>query len=334
MEWPGERAEDIRDGQTMPSKERRLMRVGLQVPSFTWPNGQSQLGDTFAHIAREAERAGFYSLWVMDHFFQLPNLGPVDHEMLEGWTTLGFAAGVTNRIKLGTLVTGVTYRHPAILVKTATTLDVLSHGRAYFGIGAAWNEEEHVGLGVPFPPRKERFERLEEALRLAHQMWEGNQQPFEGKHYQAQRPLNSPQSVQRPHPPIMIGGGGEQKTLRLVAQYADACNLFGRIGTDELRRKLEVLQEHCRQVGRPYEEIEKTTLNTIYLSSDAASDTTSPLAAITMTPQAAVEYCAQQAAMGFDQAIFNMPNVSDPAVFDLFGHEVIPAVEQLAIAGR
>src|SRR5262249_54037456 len=157
--------------------------------------------------------------------------------------------GVTNRIKLGTLVTGVTYRHPAILVKTATTLDVLSHGRAYFGIGAAWNEEEHVGLGVPFPPRKERFERLEETLRLAHQMWEGNQQPFEGKYYQAQRPLNSPHSVQRPHPPIMIGGGGEQKTLRLVAQYADACNLFGRIGDNELRRKLEVLQEHCRQVG-------------------------------------------------------------------------------------
>lgn len=302
------------------------MRVGLQVPSFTWPNGQSQLGDTFAHIAREAERASFYSLWVMDHFFQIRVQGPAENEMLEGWTALGFAAGVTNRIKLGTLVTGVTYRYPAILIKTATTLDVLSHGRIYFGIGAAWNEEEHVGLGVPFPPLKERYERLEETLRLALQMWEGSEQPFEGTHYQAQRPLNNPRPVQRPHPPIMIGGGGEQKTLRLVAQYADACNLFGRLGNEELQRKLEVLQEHCRQVDRPYEEIEKTSLSTVHLTANGVDGT--------MTPKDVIEYCAQQAAMGFDQAIFNMPNVSDPAVFDLFGLEVIPAVERLAVAGR
>ncbi|MBA2285137.1 MAG: LLM class F420-dependent oxidoreductase, partial [Ktedonobacteraceae bacterium] len=200
------------------------MRVGLQVPNFTWPNGQSELGDTFALIAERAERAGFYSMWVMDHFFQIRMAGPPEHEMLEGWSALAFAAGRTNRIKLGTMVTGVTYRYPAILVKTATTLDVLSHGRAYFGIGAAWNEEEHKGLGVPFPPIAERFERLEETLQIAHQMWSGDDKAFAGKHYQLERPLNSPQSVQKPHPPILIGGGGERKTLRLVAQYADACN--------------------------------------------------------------------------------------------------------------
>jgi len=169
------------------------MRLGLQVPNFTYPNGQSELGDTFALIAERAERAGLYSLWVMDHFFQIQVVGPAEREMLEGWSALAFAAGHTNRIKLGTMVTGITYRHPGLLVKTATTLDVLSHGRAYFGVGAAWNEQEHMGLGVPFPPLKERFERLEEALQIAHQMWAGDDKPYEGKHYQLTRPLNSPQ---------------------------------------------------------------------------------------------------------------------------------------------
>src|SRR5262249_53424552 len=218
------------------------MRVGLQVNNFTYPNGQSQLDDPFASMSGRVERAGFYSLWVMDHFFQIRGNGPSENEMLEGWTALGFAAGVTNRLRLGTMVTGITYRHPGVLVKTATTLDVLSHGRAYFGIGAAWNEEEHRGLGIPFPPLKERFERVEETLRIAHQMWSGDEAPLMGQHYQLERPLNVPQSVQRPHPPILIGGSGEQKTLRLVAQYGDACNLFARLGDDELRRKLAVLR--------------------------------------------------------------------------------------------
>src|SRR5918912_946940 len=169
------------------------MHLGLQVPDFTWSADQGQLGDTFAVIAQRAERAGLYSLWVMDHFFQLRVLGPPEHEMLEGWSALAFAAARTNRIKLGTMVTGVTYRHPGILIKTATTLDVLSHGRAYLGIGAAWNEEEHRGLGVPFPPLAERFERLEETLQIAHQMWSGKEQPFVGKHYRLERPLNNPQ---------------------------------------------------------------------------------------------------------------------------------------------
>src|SRR5215475_1783928 len=206
------------------------MRVGLQVPNLTWPNRPGELGDTFSVIAERAERAGVYSFWMMDHFFQIRSVGPAEHEMLEGWSALAFAAARTNRIKLGTMVTGVTYRSPGILVKTATTLDVLSHGRAYFGIGAAWNEQEHKGLGVPFPPVAERFERLEETLQIAQQMWAGDERPYAGKHYQLQRPLNSPQAVQRPHPPILIGGGGEKKTLRLVAKYGDACNLFVRFG--------------------------------------------------------------------------------------------------------
>ncbi|HLJ34500.1 MAG TPA: LLM class F420-dependent oxidoreductase [Ktedonobacteraceae bacterium] len=301
------------------------MRLGLQVPSFTWPNGQSQLGQTFGRIAERADQAGLYSLWVMDHFFQIPNVGPAENEMLEGYTALAFAAGRTSRIKLGTMVTGVTYRHPGLLVKTVTTLDVLSQGRAYLGIGAAWNEQEHKGLGVPFPPTAERFERLEETLRIAQQMWAGDEKPFEGKYYHLERPLNSPQSVQRPHPPILIGGVGERKTLRLVAQYADACNIFARLGDDVLKHKLDVLRDHCQSIGRPYEEIEKTTLDTLRLSRDGSNGT--------MTPSAAIDYFAHLASMGIDQAIFNMRNVSDPAIFDLLG-EIVPQVEKIAVAGR
>ena len=301
------------------------MRLGLQVPSFTWPGGQSQLGPTFARIAERADSVGLYSLWVMDHFFQIAMAGPPENEMLEGYTALAFAAGHTSRIKLGTMVTGVTYRYPGLLVKTVTTLDVLSQGRAYFGVGAAWNEEEHKGLGVPFPPTAERFERLEETLKIANQMWAGDEKPFEGKHYQLERPLNSPQSIQRPHPPILIGGVGERKTLRLVAQYADACNIFARLGDDVLKHKLDVLRDHCQSIGRPYGEIEKTTLDTLRLSRDGSNGT--------MTPSAALDYFAHLAEMGIDQAIFNMPNVFDPAVFDLLA-DIVPQAEKIAVAGR
>lgn len=302
------------------------MRVGLQVPSFTWPSGQSQLGDTFGLIAERAERAGFYSLWVMDHFFQISFAGPPELEMLEGWSALAFAAGRTNHIKLGTMVTGITYRHPGLLVKTATTLDVLSHGRAYFGIGAAWNEEEHKGLGVPFPPMAERFERLEETLQIAHQMWSGDEKPFEGKHYQLARPLNSPQSVQKPHPPILIGGTGERKTLRMVAQYGDGCNLFARLGDAELKRKLDILRGHCQTIGRPYEQIEKTTLDSFRLTHDGRDGS--------LTPAALIEQLSHLAEMGIDQAIFSLHNVSDLEPFDLLATEVIPAAAKIAVAGR
>ncbi|MGO8947544.1 MAG: LLM class F420-dependent oxidoreductase [Ktedonobacterales bacterium] len=301
------------------------MRMGLQVSNFTYPNGQSQLGDTFGQIARRAERAGFYSLWVMDHFFQIPNIGPAENEMLEGWSALAFAAGQTNHIKLGTLVTGVTYRHPGLLVKTATALDVLSHGRAYFGVGAAWNEQEHRGLGVPFPSTSERFERLEELLQIAHRMWSGNEEPYAGTHYQLERPLNSPQSVTRPHPPILIGGSGEQKTLRLVAQYADACNLFA-MGDDVLRHKLDVLRGHCERLGRPYGEIEKTALSILRLSADGSTGT--------MTPKAAVDYFAHLAELGIDQVILGLPNVTELEVFDLLASEVVPEVDKLVPAER
>jgi F420-dependent oxidoreductase-like protein len=247
-------------------------------------------------------------------------------EMLEGWSALAFAAGVTNRIKLGTMVTGVTYRHPGLLVKTATTLDVLSHGRAYFGIGAAWNEEEHRGLGVPFPPLAERFERLEETLQIAHQMWQGDEKPFNGKHYSLERPLNSPQSVQRPHPPIVIGGTGERKTLRMVAQYGDGCNLFEGLGKDEIQRKLDVLRDHCQSIGRPYGDIEKTTLGHLTITRDGRNDT--------LPPNAAIDHFAALAEIGIDHAIFTLLNATDVEAFEVLATQVIPEVEKIRVAGR
>ena len=238
------------------------MKCGLQVSDFTWPDAPQSIGPTFARIARDADQAGMASLWVMDHFFQIRSIGPSEHEMLEGYSGLAYAAGVTERITLGTMVTGVTYRHPGLLIKTVTTLDVLSSGRAWLGIGAAWNEEEHRGLGVPFPSTKERFERLEETLQLAHQMWSGDDSAFEGRHHQLERPLNSPPALSTPHPRILVGGGGEKKTLRLVAQYADACNIFD-MGPDAVRAKYDVIRRHCEAVGRDDDDIEKTVLTRV-----------------------------------------------------------------------
>jgi F420-dependent oxidoreductase-like protein len=302
------------------------MRVGVQISNFSWPGGAAEIGPTFGRLAEEADRAGLASFWVMDHFFQIGLNGPPEMEMLEGYSALAFAAARTRQIQLGTLVTGVTYRHPGILVKTATTLDVLSGGRAYLGIGAAWFEEEHQGLGVPYPPTAERFERLEETLRIARQMWAGDETPFVGKHYQLARPLSSPQALRRPNPPIMIGGGGERKTLRLVAQYADACNLFGTLSPDELRRKLDILREHCAAVGRPYEAIEKTTILRLAITRDGRDGT--------LTPAAAVEQLAAQAALGIDHVILSMPNVTAPGHFDLLATDVIPQATALTVAGR
>ncbi|MFD0686659.1 LLM class F420-dependent oxidoreductase [Actinomadura fibrosa] len=288
------------------------MRIGLQVPSFTFPGGPEQIGPAFGRIAREADQAGLHSLWVMDHFFQITMVGPPEDPMLEAYSTLAYAAALTERITLGTMVTGVTYRHPGILVKTVTTLDVLSGGRAWLGIGAAWNEEESKGLGVAFPPTAERFERLEETLRIAHQMWKGDESPFQGEYYQLERPLNSPQSVRRPHPPILIGGGGEKKTLRFVAKYADACNLFD---GDELPRKVDVLREHCEREGRDYTEIEKTALTfTQEPSVDAAVDTVGRLAE-----------------RGIDQVIFSQGAGQDLA--GILG-EALAQTEKIVPAGR
>jgi len=293
------------------------MRIGLQVPSFTWPGGTAEIGARLAEIGRTADDAGFYSLWVMDHFFQIGMVGPPEHPMLEGYSALSFLAGATKRVKLGTLVTGVHYRHPGILVKTVTTLDVLSGGRAYLGIGAGWNEQESRGLGVPFPPLKDRFEQLEEALQIAHQMWKGDRAAYSGAHYQLADPLNSPQPLAQPHPPIMIGGGGEQKTLRLVAQYADACNLFARMGDDVLRKKLDVLRGHCEALGRPYDAIERTALDTVNLAPSGAS------------AAEVIAECQSLAKLGIQHLIFNMPNVHDLTPLETFGREIIPAVAEL-----
>lgn len=233
------------------------MKVGLQIPNFTWPGGPAELATTLGRIARTAEDAGFDSVWVMDHFFQIPFVGAAEMEMMESYTTLGYLAGQTSRVGLGTMVTGVTYRHPGILIKQVTTLDVLSGGRAWLGIGAAWFDREHEGLGVPFPPLKERFERLEDALKIAHQMWGEDNGPFEGKHYKLAETINVPQALKRPR--ILIGGGGEKKTLRLVAKYADACNIFAQ-SPEFVKHKLDVLREHCEREGRNYDDIEKTVL--------------------------------------------------------------------------
>ncbi len=299
------------------------MKIGLQVPSFTWPSGPAGIHNQLADIARAADDAGFASLWVMDHFFQIGGpdrggfLGPAEDLMLEGYTTLGFLAGFTQKVRLGTLVTGVVYRHPGILVKTDTTLDVLSGGRAYFGVGAAWNERESRGLGVPFPPIKERFERLEETLQIANQMWSTNNGPFNGKHFQLAETLCSPQPISKPHPPILIGGMGEKKTLRLVAQYGDACNFFTRVGTDQLRARLDTLKRHCDDLGRDYGTIEKTALSTAELMPGK------------QTSKDVIEHCRSLAAIGMQHVIFNMPNVHEPAPLQIFAKEIIPAVTPL-----
>jgi F420-dependent oxidoreductase-like protein len=237
------------------------MKVGLQIPYFTWPGGAAEMAEKLAEIARTAEDAGFDSAWVMDHYFQIPMVGPAEADMLEAYTTLGYLAGQTKRLTLGTMVTGVTYRHPGVLIKQVTTLDVLSGGRAWLGIGAAWFDREHEGLGVPFPPLKERFERLEEALQIAHQMWNPDENgPFDGKHYQLKETLNVPAPLSKPRPRILIGGSGPRKTLRFVAKYADACNIIGMQGEEFVREKLDVLRGHCEREGRNYDDIEKTVL--------------------------------------------------------------------------
>jgi F420-dependent oxidoreductase-like protein len=232
------------------------MKLGVHLPDFTWPGGPATLGADLSAVARAVDAGGFERLSVMDHVFQIGVVGPPELPMLEGYTALGYLAAATKSVKLLTLVTAVTYRDPGLLVKEVTTLDVLSGGRAIFGIGAAWNGDESEGLGLFFPPTAERFERLEEALQIALQMWDSeNDGPYAGKHYALGRTLNSPQSIQRPHPPILIGGGGERKTLRLVAQYAQGCNLAA---GPELPHKLQVLREHCERLGTDYDAIEKT----------------------------------------------------------------------------
>jgi F420-dependent oxidoreductase-like protein len=290
------------------------VKIGLQIPDFTWPGGPARLGADLAGVARTADAAGFEFISVMDHFFQIPVVGPAKREMLEAYTTLGYLAGVTSQAKLVTLVTGTVYRHPGILAKIVTTLDVLSGGRAWLGIGAAWNEEESRGLGIPFPPVAERFERLEETLQICLQMWRGDETPYAGRHYQLERPLNSPQALSQPHPPIMIGGGGERKTLRFVARYAQACNLFP---TPDLAHKLDVLRAHCEAEGRDYDEIVKTC----YFMFDVGEKGEKA--------GQVVDQLGGLAEQGFQTAIGMVARVWEVTPLEVIGSEVIPAVADL-----
>jgi F420-dependent oxidoreductase-like protein len=285
------------------------MQIGVQIPDFTNPHGPDHLAADLAQVARTADQAGFEYVAVMDHFFQIGVIGPPEREMLEAYTTLGFLAAHTAQANLLVLITGAIYRHPGILAKTVTTLDVLSGGRAWLGVGAAWNEEESVGLGVPFPPTAERFERLEETLQICRRMWAGDERPYQGRHYTLDRPLNSPQSLTRPHPPIMVGGGGIRKTLRLVAKYADACNLFP--GPD-LPQKLDALREHCAREGRDYDEIRKT----VYYRFDVGPDGENV--------GRILDELHQFAELGFQAAIGQVVDVYGIAPLEIIGERIIP----------
>ena len=287
------------------------MKIGLQIPSFTWPGGAKEIGPTLVKIARTADQGGFALIAVMDHFFQIRPLGPPEQEMLEAYTTLGYLAANTSRARLITVVTGATYRYPGVIAKIATTLDVLSGGRGMLGIGAGWNEYEAKSLGIPFPPVAERFEWLEDTLRLCLAMWDGDGSRLEGKMFVFERPLNSPQSLTRPHPPIMIGGMGEQKTLRLVAKYADACNLFP---TPEVQHKLDVLKRHCEREKRNYDDIEKTTMFGFDVGERGEN------------VGAIVERLRGLARLGFATAIGGVKDVHKITPLEIIAREIIPAV--------
>jgi F420-dependent oxidoreductase-like protein len=274
-----------------PAPIKPVTRLGLQIPSFTFPGvADADLFETIAGIAMTADNSGFDSLWVMDHLYQIEMVGPREDPMLEAYTLLGALSARTRDIALGTMVTGVTYRNPALLAKIVTTLDIISSGRAILGIGAAWNDDEHAGYGYDFPTAKERLDRLEEALQIIPAMFTEQAPSFEGRHYRVQGVLNNPKPV-RGRIPVLIGGGGEKRTLRLVAQYGDACNLFG--GPDDVRHKLDVLERHCADVGRDPAEITKTILYTV------------------RDPMQAAEKIAAYTAIGVDGVVINMPDVAD-----------------------
>ena len=291
------------------------MNIGLHISDFTWQGGAPELRVRLGEIARRAEAAGVDRISVMDHVWQIGPIGPPEHEMLEAYTTLGWLAAKTERVKLLTMVTAVVYREPGLLAKAVTTLDVLSGGRAILGIGAAWNADESAGLGLLFPPLAERFERLEEAILICKQMWSDDQGPFDGKHYHLARTLNSPQSLSRPHPPILIGGSGEKKTLKLVARYADACNIQA-YDLPAAAHKLDVLRQHCANEGRDYDEIEKTGQTRYDLGENGEN--------VNRT----IENLHEIAELGFAQVHGSLRRVSEPGTLDLFAERVIPAVEK------
>ncbi len=290
------------------------MRLGLHIPDFTTPDGAPALRDRLVAVSSAADQAGIDRISVMDHVWQIGHIGPPEHEMLEAYTTLGYLAARTEHASLMTLVTGVTYRSPGLLAKIVTTLDVLSGGRAWLGIGAAWNEEESRGLGLFFPPLAERYERLEETLQICLQMWAGEDRHYEGRHYELARTLNSPQSLTRPHPPILIGGSGEKKTLRLVARYAQACNLWN---DEHLEHRLEVLREHCAREGRPYDEIQKTVSYRFDLGERGER------------VNEIVDDLGRLAGLGIEVAHGGFARVWEPRTMEIVAEELVPAVSKL-----
>jgi F420-dependent oxidoreductase-like protein len=300
------------------------VKIGLQIYSFSWPGGPEAIGPTLARSVQTADEVGFDSIWVMDHFWQIGAPGSELEPMLEGWTTLGYMAAHSQRARLGLMVGGVHYRHPGLWVKAATTLDVLSGGRAWLGIGAAWNQAESEGLGFPWPTQRERFDRLEDTLQIAHRMWQGergNEEDFTGLRYRATRLLNVPQSISRPRVPIMIGGGGEKKTLRLVAQYADASNLFG--GPADLLPKYAILAAHCEAVGRDFTEIERSNLQGVSLSDRSAWGRAAE------SPDQIVERFGRLAEAGVQHVIISTADAHDTDALERLGRDVLPQLRSV-----
>ncbi len=293
------------------------MKLGLHIYDFTWPGGASQLGPTLVKIAQTAEAWGFDRIGTMDHVWQSHYLGGPEREVLSCYPTLAYLSAHTSQIKLIALATAAPYWQPVLLAKTVTTLDVLSGGRAWLGIGAGDYEEEARGSGLPFPPLKERYERLEEMLQICLRMWHGEQgdeRPFEGKHYRIERPLNLPQSLARPHPPILIAGSGEQRTLRLVARYADACNLQP---GPQIPKKLEILRQHCEAEGRDYDAIEKTCMFAFDVGEDGSK------------VGELIEQLRWLASMGIQAVLGVIPHVYRIEPLEVIGREVIPSVADL-----
>lgn len=294
------------------------MNIGLQIPSFKYPGGPAAIRPKLKEILTTADESGFYSLWVMDHYYQIKGLfgEAYTDPMLEAYTTLGYMAGLTEKAYLGVLVTGVIYRYPSVLMKMVNTLDILSGGRAYLGLGAAWYEAEAKGYGIPYPATSERFEQLEDNLKLAKALWESDEIAFTGKHFSAPAITNNPRPLSHPHPRLLIGGTGPTKTLRMVAQYADACNIGDWVGTDNMQKALDTLRRHCESLGRDYDAIEKTCLCTVHLSGE---DTVARI----------IRRITELSKMGFSHVIFNMPDAYQITPLETFAKEIIPVVAEL-----
>jgi F420-dependent oxidoreductase-like protein len=303
------------------------MRIGIQITGLSKLGTTAEYGNRLASIARTAEEAGFYSLWFPDHLLNaMMVMGfPLTDPVLEGYSTISFLAALTKRMKIGVQVTCPIFRHPALLVKIISTIDVLSGGRTYLGVGAGWFEREASALGITFPTLHERYERLEEILQIAKHMWSGNVSPYKGKYYQLPEPINSPQPLSHPHPPIMIGGEGERKTLLLVAKYADAYNFslgpitresLANAGFDLLQRKLKVLEQHCKDIGRSFDSIEKTAQVWLELTQD------------TKEIPRVIELCHQLAGFGVDHIIFN-GNVHETVPLEIMCRKVMPGINKL-----